>query len=226
MSNKKTKQQPDELQHVEEALSKSEAFIENNLNTILVVVGVIVVIFLSFIGVKNFYIQPKNEEAAVKMAFCVENFERDSFNLALNGDVTNDGFIDIIENYGITQSADLASYYAGVCAYKLNDFDAAIDYLKKADLTSINYAPVSLGLIGDCYVAKDDLKTAIDYFNKASEYNNEMTAPIYLKKAGLAYEKLGNNGKAVQCYQTIKDDFAKSQAANDIDKYIVRAQTK
>jgi len=51
-----------------------------------------------------------------------------------------------------------------------------------------------------------------------------MVSPIYLKKAGIAYESLGDYKKAVETYTKIKDDYSKSQEAADIDRYIARAQ--
>ncbi len=62
-----------------------------------------------------------------------------------------------------------------------------------------------LGAIGDCNVELGDYDGAISYFNKSVSFSdNEFTAPIYLKKAGLAYEKLGDNGKALSTYRRIQ----------------------
>ena len=50
-----------------------------------------------------------------------------------------------------------------------------------------------------------------------------MVSPIYLKKAGLAYENLKEYGKAVEAYKSIKEKYYNSMEASDIDKYITRA---
>ena len=221
MSNKKKSPASTE-EEVHEALSKSEAFIEKNIRPILITVSIIIVIILGILGVKNFYIIPQNKAAAEKMVFAQEAFAKDNFAIALNGDEVNDGFLTIMDDYGVTKSADLAAYYAGVCSYKLGKFEDAIKYLKKGDIQSINFQPVSLGLIGDSYVALDDVKTAVGYFEKAAAYDNKMTAPVYLKKAGLAYEKLGQPQKALASYQTIKDKYFDTQSGQMIDKYIQR----
>jgi len=221
MSNKKNSPASTE-EEVHEALSKSEAFIEKNIRPILITVSIIIVIILGILGVKNFYIIPQNKAAAEKMVFAQEAFAKDNFAIALNGDEVNDGFLTIMDDYGVTKSADLAAYYAGVCSYKLGKFEDAIKYLKKGDIQSINFQPVSLGLIGDSYVALDDVKTAVGYFEKAAAYDNKMTAPVYLKKAGLAYEKLGQPQKALASYQTIKDKYFDTQSGQMIDKYIQR----
>ncbi|WP_234394745.1 tetratricopeptide repeat protein [Porphyromonas cangingivalis] len=53
-----------------------------------------------------------------------------------------------------------------------------------------------------------------------------MISPVYLKKAGLAYESLGQNDKAMTCYKTIKDKYYDSEEAGLIDKYIERLNLK
>ena len=85
-------------------------------------------------------------------------------------------------------------------------------------------SPAVTGLIGDCYVNMGNTKEGISYFEKAAkEADNEVISPIYLKKAGIAYENLKEYDKAVKAYTTIKDKYYTSMEASDIDKYITRA---
>ena len=224
MSNKNIQQEPDELQNVEQALSKTEQFIENNRKQLLTGLAVIVVIAIAVVWFFNGYVVPKNVEAADKMAAAVRYFERDSFALALNGDGMNEGFIEIIDNYGITESSALAAFYAGVCEYKLGNYDEAISYLKKFNAASVNMEPAALTLIGDSYVANGDVKSAVKYFEQAGAIENDLTAPRALNKAGIAYEELGEWAKAEKCYQTIKDVYFDSQLAMEMDKRIERCQ--
>ena len=154
MSNKKTEQKPDELQNIEQALSKTEQFIEKNRKKLLIGFAIVVVIAIGIVWFFKGYLGPKNLEAANKMAVAVRYFERDSFALALNGDGVNEGFVKIMDNYSITEQADLAAYYAGVCEYNLCNFDNAIKYLEDCDIESVNMKPAILTLIGDCYVSK------------------------------------------------------------------------
>jgi len=52
------------------------------------------------------------------MFFAEQYFEKDSLKLAMNGDGTNPGFIQIIDEYGSTKSGNLARYYLGICYLK------------------------------------------------------------------------------------------------------------
>ena len=225
MSNKKKQQEEfDGLQNVEQALSKTEQFIERNRKLLIGALLAVVVIAAAVVLYFNNYVAPKNIEAADKLDIAVRYFERDSFAIALNGDGVNAGFIEIIDEYGVTETADLATVYAGLCEYKLGNYDQAISYFEKFDASSVNLEPAIIPLIGDCYVIKGDVKKAVKYFEEAGAIENKLTAPRALNKAGIAYEELGEWAKAEKCYQTIKSVYFDSQFAMDIDKRIERCQ--
>ena len=50
-----------------------------------------------------------------------------------------------------------------------------------------------------------------------------MISPVYLKKAGIAYESLKQYADAAKAYTQIKENYMNSMEAADIDKYITRA---
>ncbi len=226
MANKKNKNQDQELQNVEQALSASEEFIEKYKNQILYVLGGVVLVVLAVLAFKAWYIAPRESEAETKIALCQEYFAKDSFQLALLGDGTDEllGFEAIANEYNMTKTANLAKVYAGVCCYKLGKYDEAIAYLEDADMDSPHFGPATIGLVGDCYVELGDNAAAVKYFEKAAKEKNDLTAPLYLKKAALIYEREGNYEKAIENYTIIKEVYFKSMQASDIDKYIERAK--
>ena len=179
--------------------------------------AIVVIWFLS----KRYYFEPKNEEAAAKLVWCEQNLARDSFALALNGDGINSGYAEIYSSYKITKAKNEAAIGAAVCSFHLGKYDDAIDYAKKANRKSINFAPAMDGLIGECYVEKGDTKEALKYFEKAIAYGNEALSPHFLKKvADLYLFELKDNKKALEYYETIKDKYFASRQAEDVDKYI------
>lgn len=125
MTQKKTVQE-DNLQELESALTRTERFIESNGKVISIVVGAIVVVVAGVLAFNKFYIQPKEDEALSQMFMAENYFEKDSFNLAINGDGNYLGFLDIIDDYGITKSANRAKYYAGISYLHLGQFEEAL----------------------------------------------------------------------------------------------------
>ena len=225
MSEKKAHHEEDQLETIEHVLSGSESFIENNQKTITnVVLGVIVVI-LAIMAYNRYVISPKELDAQSQLFAGEILFQKDSFQLALEGDGNFMGFEYIVDNYGSTASGNLATYYAGISSFYLGDYDKAIKYLNKYDADGELFPAIKEGALGDCYVEMGDLAKAIASFKKAASYDNTFTAPIYLKKCGIALEAKGDYKKAIDCYNEIKNQFPKSTEANDIDKFIAHAES-
>lgn len=210
---------------VEQLVSRSEQFIENNSKKIVYGVIAIALIVGGILGVKHAYLMPREKKAAAAMFKGEQYFARDSFNLALNGNGSDfEGFEAIINNYGGTSAANLAKAYAGICYYKMGDNEKALDLLKSFSGKDNMISPTVTGLIGDCYVNMGNIKEGIKYFEKAAnEADNEVISPTYLKKAGLAYENLKDYSNAIKVYNKIKENYFNSPEASTIDKYIVRA---
>ena len=211
--------------NVGEIFSKSERFIESYRNHVFIAVAALILIVIAVLGIRHYYYLPKEKEAQGAI-FPGENYlATQQWELALNGDGKDYvGFLGIIEDYGVTKTAKLARAYAGICYYHLNKPEEALEYLKKFDANDKVVTPLIKGLMGDCYVDLGDIAEGIKYFNKAaSEANSDFFSPIYLKKAGIAYESIFDYPNAIKMYQTIKNKYPNSQEAGDIDKYIDRA---
>jgi len=222
---KKTTRAEENIQAVEEALGKTEQFIEDNQKPILIVVGVIVLIILAFFGFQRFYLAPKEKSAQEQIFMAEYYFEIDSLDMALNGDGINPGFLDIIDDFKFTKTAKLAHYYAGIVYQQKGDFETAIDFLEGFGGDDQILEPMALGAIGDCYMELDDPDAAVNYYLQAAEVSsNEFTSPLFLMKAGWTYEILKEYSDAVKIYKRIKEDFPKSNEAREMEKYIARAE--
>jgi len=223
MSTKK-ENKIDELENVESVLSTSEAFIEKYQKQIIFAVATIVLVVLAVIAFRNFYIQPRETEAENQMSKAQAFFAVDSFKVALEGNKDFTGFKDISSDYSITRSGTLAAAYAGICYYKLGQYENAVKYLSQYEGKDNYFSTSVIGLIGDAYVEMGETSKAVDYFEKAADRKNEILSPVYLKKAGVAYESLNKPEKALKAYTQIKEDYSKSAEAADIEKYIARIQ--
>ncbi|HYW96542.1 MAG TPA: tetratricopeptide repeat protein [Bacteroidales bacterium] len=218
-------QHHDNLEGIEIALTRTEQFIEDNSKPISYVILAIVALVLIFIGVKRWYYNPLEKEASQQMFMAERFFDRDSFNLALNGYGTYPGFLQIVDDYGITKSANLAQYYAGICYLNMGDFNNAVDYLEDFNTSDLLVGSAKYSSLGDAYVELGDLKNAVSAYSKGiDKFPNDFTSPIMLKKEGIVYEQMGEYKKAVLAYETIKKDYSDSNEGKDIAKYIDRAK--
>ncbi len=209
------------LENVQEALVTTTSWVERNKNLISWVVLAVIVVVLAVLAFQNYYLIPKSNEADNEVAKSVVYFNQNNWEQALNGDDAEcAGFLATADEYSTTKGGKLAALYAGICYYNLEQYEDAIKYLKKFDANDLNVAPAAHQKIGDAYVALDQTKEAISYFEKAAASKNEIIAPMALKKAGLAYLSLGDGKAAKKAFETIKADYPTSAEAQDIDKYI------
>ena len=223
MSDKKGHQEDEQLEQIEHVLSDSEKFIEKNQKMITNIILGIMVVVLGIMAYSRYVVSPKELEAQSQIFAGEMLFEQDSFRIAIEGDGNFMGFEYIIDNYGGTTSGNLAKYYTGISYFKLGDYDSALKFLNKFSAEGEMMPAIKAGAIGDCYVELGDNSKAISNFKKASSYKNSFTAPIYMKKCGIALEANGEQSKAIECYESIKAQYPKSTEAGDIDKYIAHA---
>lgn len=226
--SKNTKDLTEErFEAVEEALTRSEQIIEKHQKTILTVIGVIVVIVVAYFGFDKYYLTPLEEEAQIEMASAEMYFAQDSLSLALNGDGLNLGFLDIISDYGMTKSANLSHYYAGICYLKLGQNDDAIKYLKGFSANDQVVAPMAAGAIGDAYMELGETDKAINYYlDAANQKINDFTSPAFLQKAAWAYESKGDFAKALGLHERISKEFSTTTEGRQAEKYIAYLKEK
>jgi tetratricopeptide (TPR) repeat protein len=227
MAKKKTDKTEEQFAVVEETLTRTEQWVENNQKTLSTIVFAIVGVIALYLAFDKFYVDPINEEAQQELFKSVSYFEADSFNLALNGVNGEYGLLDIIDYYGSTEAGNLANYYAGVCFLKTGDNESAIDYLSDFSSDDEVVSSVAYGSMGDAYMNTGEFDNAINYWTKAAfNSKNDFTTPIYLKRAAMALEEDGNLDRALEYYTIIQKEYSNSDEARDIDKFITRAQLK
>jgi tetratricopeptide (TPR) repeat protein len=226
----KSKKHPEDDKNilaVEEALSRSEQFIERHQNTIMWTVAIIVLIIAGYIGYTRFFLAPREGEARAEMFMAEIYFEQDSLQLALDGDAQYPGFLDIISSYRFTKSANLAHYYTGISYLKLGNYEDAIKHLKKFRGRDQIIGAMAFGAIGDAYLELQDQGSAARYYRKAYRYKpNDLTTPLFLFKAGLLFEEMGQPAEALSLYERIREEYQNSAEGRNIERYIGRTSVQ
>lgn len=225
--SKKKKEEAKNIVAVEEALSKSEQFIERHQNTIIYSVLAVVIIIAGYIGYTRFILEPREREGFEEMFKAEQYFEREDFELALEGDGEYPGFLDIISDYRMTKAANMARYYAGISLIRLGEYEEGIEHLRDFRKRDTFLGAMAYGAIGDAYWELGDEERALRYYRRAYRHEpNNLTTPAFLFKAGLVYESIGRYDEALERYERIRKEFDQSQEARDIEKFIARAEAK
>ncbi|MFW5773914.1 MAG: tetratricopeptide repeat protein [Tangfeifania sp.] len=224
---KKKAQQDDNLHELESALTKTERFIEENQKPITYAVGALILVVVAYLGFNKFYLEPREDEAQSQMFMAESYFEKDSFNLAINGDGNYLGFLDIIDEYGMTKSANLANYYTGISYLHLGQYEDALYYLKDFDTKDILLGPVAEGAKGDAELELGNTDAALKHYRKACTMSdNELTSPVYMMKAANLLESIDELEDALAIYKEIKEKYPDSNEGRNIEKYISRVEIK
>ncbi|MBR1868999.1 MAG: tetratricopeptide repeat protein [Bacteroidales bacterium] len=208
---------------IEQTVSKTEQFYNENKKAIWGCVIAVVVIGLGILAYHRFIYEPKCAEAMEQTYPAERSFQNGEWDLALNGDGNVMGFTQIIDEYG-AKAGKAVYFYAGVCELQLGNWESAISYLKKYKGKDSILAARALACMGDAYVGLEDYKSAVPCFEKAASRADNIFAAAYLLKAGVTREELGDKAGALACYEKIKDQYPQSIEGYDIDKYISRVK--
>ena len=209
--SKEQKKREDGFEHLEEALTSGEQFIEKNQKMIVNVVLVLVVIIAGYFGYNRFIAEPHAQEAANQIF----------------GDGNVLGFIEIADKYSSTPSGNLAKYYAGLSYLYMGEYQNAIQYLEKFSSDDLLLSNLAKANIGDAYMQLGEYRKAAENYKKAAaSKTNDFSTPTFLMKNGLALEKSNDYSGALKVYEQIEQEYPASPEGRDIEKYIERAQLK
>lgn len=208
-------------ENLEQTVSATEQFYNENKKWILGAVAAVLVIGLGILAYNKFIYQPKCVEAMQQSYPAEMSFQNGEYELALNGDGNNLGFADIISEYG-TKAGQAVYLYAGICELQLGNNEEALSYLKKYKGKEPILAARARACEGDAYVALGDYAAAVRSYKAAAALADNVFAAGYLLKEGSAHEALGQKAEALACYKTIESDYPQSLEAYEIAKSIAR----
>jgi len=224
MAKKNKDGNPQSIKNVEETLTKTEQFLEQNYKTLLIGLGIIVV-FVGLFWLGKIYLTRRNNEAQSQMYQAERYLEMDSLNLALNGDGNYLGFLDIAKDYKFTSSGNMALYSAGICYLHLGQYQDAIDFLNNYSKKDKVIGSLAIGAMGDAYVELGDTEKGVSKYIEAADYaDNSFNTPLFLMKAAEIYELDGKFSDALSLYERIQDNYPESTEGLSIEKYIARVK--
>jgi len=220
---------------LDEGAGRTETWVAENQQYIYIIVGVAIVAVLGYLGYTRFVNEPNQAEAANEMAQAETYFanalnssgaQRDSlFTMSLNGGEGKYGFIDIIDNYGNTDAANIATYNAGFAYLNTGNYQEAINYLEDFKSDDEVLSALATGGIGDAFMQLEQPAEALDYYDKAASMrSNEFTTPKFLLKAAITALEVGEPKEAEDYLQKLKDKYPNAPEAGQVAIYMGQAR--
>jgi tetratricopeptide (TPR) repeat protein len=224
MAKNKKDENPSTISSVEETLTRTEQYLEENYKTLLI--GLAAIVILVGLGwLAKIYLNKRNDEAQSQMYQAEKYLENDSLKLALNGDGNYLGFLDIAKDYKFTNSGNLARYCAGICYLHLGNYNEAIDFLNKYSKKDKVIGSLAIGATGDAYVELGNIEKGVLKYIEAADYaKNSFNSPIFLMKAAEIYETTGKFQEALNLYERIQNKYPESTEGTTIEKNIARVK--
>jgi|SRR5690554_5513830 len=227
MAKKKKDKQTDKFYEAEQKMGlEARNFFEKNGKIIAgLTIGVLLLIILGY-GYKQFIKAPKEVKAQDLMIKAQQYFEKDSFQLALNGDGVSYGFKDISQKYSGTKAGNGAKLYAGISALHIGEYEEAINYLESFKTKDNILNARKMGCIGDAKAELGDLPSAISFYQKAikADENNDITTPFYLYKLSQAQIASEQKEDAIETLKTLIDQFHDIHENFDAEKELAKLQ--
>lgn len=212
---------------VAEVTHDAQSWFETYKKPLLIGIGAIVVLIGASLWYKS-NVAANQKKAVAAMWQAEQMFERDSFALALNNPGGGfEGFQGIASKYSSTPAGNLAKYYTGVCYLNLGKFDEAIKSLEDFSPAGEVTPTMKYGALADAYSEKKDFSKALKLYKEAADAGGvDDLKAFYLKRYGMLSEIQNDASSAVDAYKQIKEKYAQTQEARDIEKYIARAEAK
>lgn len=209
---------------IETMVEKIENFVENNKQTVSIVGGALVLIVAAVLFVTLKWLPERDLKAKREMYMAEMAFQKDSFNLALNGNGINKGFLDIQKKYNWTKSANLCNYYIGISYLNLGKYAEAASALESFSTSDPVLGAAKLNATGDAYAELNKASDAEKFYAKAAAFSdNEQFTPYYLTKLGMYLESQKKYKEAIQKYKEVKEKYPLSDESRETEKLIARA---
>lgn len=217
-SHKDKHQEETAIDRMNSHLTDAGSKLADNKKIILIAAGVILVVAAFVLSYLFIYKNPHVEKAFQEY----NGIETQ----ALNDSTAAAQYMDVADRYSGDDAGKLAALSAGATLYAQGRYEEAAQYLKKFSSKDDILESNALVLTGDCYVNLEKYDEAINYYQKAvrKANGNPQIVPRVLLKEANVYDAQANYGKALECYEQIKENYPEFKLGNgmEIDAYIAR----
>lgn len=221
MSTKAPQEQQNAIDELNDQLTDISQKVQENQRIIYIAAGVVVFLAICWLiyiyGFRNPGIEKGNNEIG---AADLELFQG-------NDSIALMQYENIADNYGYS-AGNRAALQTAIILYQKEEYQKAIDYIKKysADESFIGAAAYSLE--GDCYVNLDQYDNAVKAFHKAISQSNDNPSytPYFMLKLARVLNAQQKYGEELKIYEDIQAKYPSygDMYGIDIRKYLERAR--
>lgn len=217
------KEQTDVVVEKKSKWASIKEFTVKNRKMIEIISSVVLVLVLAIVAWCYIVNPHLNKKAQEKIYPAVLAFEAGDYEMALP-------VFDSISGsfwYKWTDAAKLSKMYSGFIYFEQGDYAKSRSLLEdvKFDKGETLMTSAIKSKIGDCYVNEGNYKEAVKFFEEAIKISTDpVCTPRYMVKAARVYEAMGNKGKALSLYQSVKAGYPWAEDINKIDAYIERCK--
>ena len=187
----------------------TERFLEKNAKLLTIIFGALVVAVLGFFAYKQFYVQPRNEEATLSYLSAQKNLAEGKTDLALGGkSAANPGYLGTFKDYSDTEVGKLSAYNAGLIKFKEGKYQEAYDLLDKFSSDSKVLTALKYGAMADSQSNLNKNEDALSLLDKAiSASDDPYTKYYFTRKAGTLALAMKKNAEAKKYFSTIEEKY-------------------
>ena len=187
----------------------TERFLEKNAKLLTIIFGALVVAVLGFFAYKQFYVQPRNEEATLSYLSAQKNLAEGKTDLALGGkSAANPGYLGTFKDYSDTEVGKLSAYNAGLIKFKEGKYQEAYDLLDNFSSDSKVLTALKYGAMADSQSNLNKNEDALSLLDKAiSASDDPYTRYYFTRKAGTLALAMKKNAEAKKYFSTIEEKY-------------------
>ncbi|NWF50059.1 MAG: hypothetical protein HXY49_05915 [Ignavibacteriaceae bacterium] len=206
---------------------KALGFFEENKKRIMTFGGIIVAV-IAIVWFISYQAGQKNEKAGLELSRVMTLYDNGSYLEAIEGRQGTNvlGLKKIVDEYGSTENGETAKIYLANAYSILGRLDDAYKYYEDYDGSIEIYQSAALAGQADYFSVKNNFLEAAELFLKASKISaSNVFNSDYLLKSAINFIKAGEKEKAKDILNSIKADYPNSQAAREIDRYLLQIES-
>ncbi|WP_238785498.1 tetratricopeptide repeat protein [Blattabacterium cuenoti] len=166
----------------------------------------------------------KEKQAIQELSYAESYLSHGLMDQALNYNMKHHslGLIGILNKYPDTQAGNISKFYAGICYYKLGQYEKSIHIMKSFDSKDELLLSMKYGFIGDSFAQLNNNNEAIKNYLKASNIsNNTFTTPLYYYKSAILNFEIKQYKASKLLFDKIVIEYPSFFYYDNVEKYLM-----